>query len=72
MLSAITGVLAALPEILKLLASFGAWLKHVSGGDPQGYILKAAQAFDQLQSAKSPEEKTASAKAIQDLIRGQG
>lgn len=70
MISAITGFLAALPEIIKMIQSFMGWVKHVSGNDTAGFLKKIGDCFDQLQQAKSEKEYQDSAKALADLLAG--
>jgi hypothetical protein len=46
------------------------WFKmHVGDGDPVKFVADVGKAFQELNQAKTPEEKQKSAKAIQDLIR---
>lgn len=70
MLAAITGFLAALPQLLSMIQSLMGWLTKVSGNDPAGFINKAGSAFDQLSQAETSEEHAAAAKAIADLLAG--
>lgn len=69
-LSAILGVLQALPDLVKLLNEGVAWLKHVSGDDPQGYVKKVGQAMAQLNAANTQEERISAAKSVADAVAG--
>lgn len=53
-----------------MVQSLMTWINQVSGNDPAGFIVRSGEAFDMLANAKTPEEHSASAKAISDLIRG--
>lgn len=70
MVSAIFGFLTALPQLLKMIQSLMTWINQVSGNDPAGFIVKAGIAFDQLNQAKTSEDKANAAKSISDLISG--
>lgn len=70
MLSAITGFLAALPQILSMIQSLMGWLNKVSGNDPAGFASKVGAVFNQLNSAQTQQEHADAAKAIADLLSG--
>lgn len=65
---ALIGLLTALPELIKMINSFAAWIQKISGNDPAGFAVKAGSAFSQLANSKTPEEHSASAKALADLL----
>lgn len=65
---AILGFLQALPQLLKMIQGLMEWINKASGNDPAGFIVKAGDAFKQLNEAKTQEEYSASAKALSDLI----
>lgn len=70
MWSGIWGLLAALPELLTLLNSFGVWFTKISGDNPAAFAKSASAAFDQLASATTQEEHANAAKNIASLISG--
>jgi hypothetical protein len=68
MLAAITGFLAALPQLISLITNFMGWVNRVSGNDPAGFINKIGDAFKQLSEAQSDADHAAAAKALADAI----
>jgi hypothetical protein len=70
MSAAILGLLTALPQLLTMINNIAAWINKVSGNDPAGFAAKVADAFSQLNNAKTPDENSAAAKALADLIGG--
>ena len=67
-MQAIVGILTALPQLINLMTEVWNYLQKISGGDPAGFIIKAGQAFAQLNAAKTEEDHAAAAKALADLI----
>lgn len=67
-ITAILGVLKALPEIISLFKTFYAYLQHATGNDVVGYISDTKAAVDELKDAKTPEQKLEAAKKLQGLI----
>lgn len=68
MIAALVSFLTALPQLLTMIQSLVSWLNKVSGNDLSGFLLRSANAFDQLNKAETPEDKANAAKAISDLI----
>lgn len=69
MAASIFAFLQALPELIKLVNSVGAYLLKVSGNDPAGFVIRANNAFTLLSKANTEQEMIDAAKAIQDAIR---
>lgn len=74
-------IITAFPDLLKLIEQVGpelgtlmtnlvAYLKHVSGNDPQGYIKQVGAALAQATQAKTVKERQDAAKAIANAIHG--
>lgn len=70
MVAAILGLLQSLPTLLSMVQSLMGYINKVSGNDPQGFLVKVGQAFSQLNTAETQEERIAAAKAISDIISG--
>jgi hypothetical protein len=68
--AALIGLLTALPDLIKMINSIAAWVNKVSGNDPAGWAAKVADAFNQLQSAQTPQDHSDAAKKLADLIGG--
>jgi len=68
MIAEILAALKVLPELLKLLAGLGRYLKEQLGDNPGKFIVDAHETFQKLQAAKTPAEKQQAARAISDLI----
>jgi hypothetical protein len=62
--SAILGFFTALPQLLSLINQLMTFL----GPNPGARIAQIGNAFDLLNQAKTPEDKTAAAKAIADSL----
>lgn len=63
-------ILKAIPVIVDLFKEIVTWFKmYVGDGDPIKFIGDVADGFAKLNVAKTPEEKTDAARAIQALIR---
>lgn len=69
MLAAILGVLAALPELLKLMNGLGKFLKDTLGDNPKKFIKDAGDAFEKLNKAETKPQRIAAARDIQSLIK---
>lgn len=67
-MAALLGFFAALPDILKLVQQFMAWLNQVSGNDPQGFVKAVSAAFAEVNVAQTQQERQNAAKALADLI----
>lgn len=66
--TALCGLCTALPGIVQLILAFMAWWKTVSDNNPQAFIADLGAAFQQLQNAKSPKDKSNAASAISGII----
>jgi hypothetical protein len=71
MLSAITGLLSALPSLVSLMTNIYQTLVKLSGGDIAGYVNRLGTAFAQLNTAQTEADHANAAKAIADAISGQ-
>lgn len=69
MMAGIWGLLAALPEMIKLGAELFKWIKGIVGDNPKKFIKDMGAAIEDLNKAKSAEDRMASAVAISQLIK---
>ena len=69
MLAGIWGLLAALPELLKLGMALGKFLKDTFGDNPKKFIKDAGEAFDKLNKAETQGQRYDAARDIQSLIK---
>lgn len=63
-------VLGAIPKLIDLFSNVFAWIQKISGNDPQGFIVRAGEAFDKLEKSHggTDAQKAEAARAIRDLI----
>lgn len=67
---ALLGLLKCMPDLVNLMKEAMAFLKKVSGDDPQGYLKDLGEAFARLNSAQTQEDRTDAAKAIAAALSG--
>lgn len=68
-LPAILGMLAALPEIIKLGREVFVFFKKLVGDSPEKFIKDLNEAFSGLNNAETSEQRQAAAAALQKLIK---
>lgn len=69
MISALIGFFTALPELVKLASEIFTFLKDTFGDNPQKFLKDAGTAFENLNNAQTPEDRTNAAFQIHDLIK---
>lgn len=68
MIKDILATLAILKELLGAAKQLIAWIKKISGNDPQGFVRRMDETFRYLNDAKTSEEKLEASKRLQDFI----
>lgn len=68
MWAGIGGLLASLPEIIKLASALFEWIKKISGNDPKAFIKNLNEVFLQINKAESQDDKQKAALALHNLI----
>lgn len=68
-MTAFFSALAALPDLIKLFSEVFSFIKQMMGDNPAQFVKDTTAVISQLREAKSPEERSNAAAAIQGLIR---
>jgi len=66
--SAIIGFFTALPGLVILAQQFMTFVNNISGNNPKEFISKLGLIMTDLNSAKTPEEKTNAAKNLSSFV----
>lgn len=67
-LSALLGLLTALPGIVQLAEQFMGWANALSGNNPNALIGELGTALEQLRNAKTEADHAAAAKTLSGII----
>jgi hypothetical protein len=67
-LAAVLEFIKALPLLIRTLFEMWTFLKGLAGDNPQAFMLDVAKAFQDLNKAKTPEEKYVVAESLAELI----
>lgn len=68
MLAALTAFLGALPELVGLMKEVFGFIKKLTGDDPKAFLKELNATFNQINQAKTPDEKQKAALDLHNLI----